>query len=83
MFEQIAHEYVGTERFYKDASFAPVAAGPEVILAPGDIVTVESAWMRFWLPDSDVLFYVRSWRTNEASHVIASDIWRELSHALL
>lgn len=92
IFEPINHPYVGTWRVFIPQGFSPVdtkspfwwekAQEPAgaIILEPGQLVRVESAWTRPYLPGGGAdLLYVYSPKSGESTHVVAADLIRDPS----
>lgn len=71
---------VGTQRLFMPQGYSPyqisgISRGENWVLCNGDMVTVESAWTRDYLPPTDPnLYYVRSHRTGLATHVTFDEI---------
>ena len=80
MFTLTTHPHVGTERIYIHQGASPYQPEPHdgkgvAVLFPGDVVTVESAWVRPYLDDTaPTLLYVLSHTTGQRTHVTADDL---------
>jgi len=74
--------WIGTARIYMPQGYSPIQpasdrqlAQEHVLLAPGDAVTIQSAWTRPYLPDGgEILYYVKSHRTGKNTHVPESHL---------
>lgn len=80
-FRQIESSLVGQIRVYMPRGFSPYepANREEIdnwdIILTGDIVTIESAWTRDYLPTTaPTVYYVLSHTTGKRTHVTESDL---------
>lgn len=80
-FRQIDSPLVGQTRAYMPRGYSPYAPAqgtiyPEsYVLLTGDIVTIESAWIRDYLPtDAPTVYYVLSHTTGKRTHVTETEL---------